>query len=124
MNGQWLGRYSGSNTGTLFINLDDIGPHYAGNVFAYDDNSSLPFIYSYIQTPDKQTSCHLSLELASLHPQTGDPSNWAQISSLFAPNVVCPRRAEADFQLDNGVLKVRWTTDIQTFGTADIAATR
>jgi hypothetical protein len=123
VNGQWLGRYSGTNSGTLFINLDDMGSHYAGNVFAYDDNASLPFIYSYIQTPDKQTSCHLSLDLAPLHPQTGDPSNWTQVSSLFAPNVVCPRRAEADFQLDNAILKVRWTTDIQTFGSADIAAT-
>ena len=28
MNGQWLGRYSG----TIFINLDDMGSHYAGNV--------------------------------------------------------------------------------------------
>jgi hypothetical protein len=41
MNGQWLGRYSGTNSGTLFINLDDMGSHYAGNVFAYDDNTSL-----------------------------------------------------------------------------------
>jgi hypothetical protein len=124
MNGQWLGRYSGTNNGTLFINLDDMGSHYAGNVFAYDDNTSLPFTYSYIRTPNKQTSCHLSLELAPLHPHTGDPSNWIQISSLFAANTVCPRRAEADFELDNGVLKVRWRTDIETFGSADIVATR
>ena len=83
-----------------------------------------PFIYSYIRTPDKQPSCHLGLELSPLHPHTGDPSNWVQISSLFPPNVVCPRRAEADFELDNAVLKVRWRTDIETFGSADIPATR
>jgi FRG domain len=123
MNGQWLGRYTGTNSGTLFINLDDMGSHYAGNVFAYDDNTSLPFIYSYIRTPNKQTPCHLCLDLAPLHPHTGDPSNWTQISSLFPPNAVCPRRAEADFELDNAVLKVRWRTDIETFGSADIAAT-
>jgi hypothetical protein len=124
MNGQWLGRYSGTNNGTLFINLDDMGSHYAGNVFAYDDNTSLPFAYSYIRTPDKQTSCHLCLDFVPLHPHTGDASTWAQISSLFAPSVTFPRRAEADFDLDNGTLKVRWKTDIGTFGSADIAATR
>ena len=124
MNGQWLGSYSGTNNGILFINLDDMGSHYAGNLFAYDDNTSLPFAYSYIRTPDKQTSGHLCLDLVPLHPHTGDASPWAQISSLFAPNVTFPRRAEADFDLDNGTLKVRWKTDIGTFGSADIAATR
>lgn len=125
MNGQWLGRYSGTNSGTLFINLDDMGSHYAGNVFAYDDNPSQPHIYAYIRTPNKETSCHLCLDLAPLHPVTGDPvANWTQISPLFAPNVTCPRRAEVDLELGEGVLKARWKTDIETFGSADIAATR
>jgi hypothetical protein len=76
MNGQWLGRYSGSNTGKLFINLDDMGSHYAGNVFAYNDNTSLPHTYAYVRTPDKSRSHHLCLDLAPLHPQTGEASNW------------------------------------------------
>ena len=37
--------------------------------------------------------------------------------------MTCPRRAEADFELANGTLKVRWKTDIETFGTAAISAT-
>jgi hypothetical protein len=124
MNGQWLGRYSGTNSGILFVNLDDMGSHYAGNVFAYNDNTTLPSAYSFIRTPSKQTSCHLCLDLAPLHPHTGDPSNWTQISALFASNVTFPRQAEADFDLVNGVLKIRWKTDIGTFGSADIPATR
>jgi hypothetical protein len=124
MKGQWLGRYTGTNSGTLLINLDDMNSHYAGNVFAYDDNSSNPSAASYIRTPDKQMPCHLCLDLSPLHPHTSDPSSWPQISALFAPNVVFPRRAEADFDLDEGTLKVSWRTDIGTFGSADIAATR
>jgi hypothetical protein len=124
MNGQWLGRYSGTNSGTLFINLDDMGSHYAGNAFAYDDNPSLPHTYAYVRTPNKETSCHLCLELAPLHPHTGEPANWNQISPLFGPSIIFPKRAEADLELADGVLKVRWKTDIETLGSGDIAATR
>jgi hypothetical protein len=59
MNGQWLGRYSGTNNGTLFINLDEMGSHYAGNVFAYDDNAYLPHTYSYIRTPSRRRTTSL-----------------------------------------------------------------
>lgn len=124
MNGQWLGRYSGTNSGTLFINLDDMGSHYAGNVFAYDDNAALPHIYASIRTPNKEASCSLCLDLAPLHPHTGDPAIWNQISAFFGPSVTCPMRAEAHFELAYGVLKVRWKTDIETLGSADIMATR
>lgn len=124
MNGQWLGRYSGSNAGTLFINLDDRGTHYAGNVFAYDDNQLLPHTYAYIRTSDKGESHHLTLELAPVHPQTGDPSSWSQVAPFFAPNIVFPKSAEVDLKLDNTELKLRWKTDIETVCSADISATR
>jgi hypothetical protein len=124
MNGQWLGRYTGSNTGTLFINLDDMGSYYAGNVFAYDDNTSLPYTYTYVRTPDKSSFHHLCLDLAPLHPHTGEPSNWNQVIPLFAPNIGSPKRAEMDFQFDEKGLKVRWKTDIETVGSADITKTR
>jgi hypothetical protein len=42
MNGQWTGRYSGSTSGLLLIDLDDMDTHYEGRMFAYDDNPSLP----------------------------------------------------------------------------------
>jgi hypothetical protein len=40
MNGQWLGRYTGTNSGTLVIELDDMETHYEGRAYAYDDNSA------------------------------------------------------------------------------------
>lgn len=124
MKGQWLGRYSGTNSGTLFINLDDMGAHYAGNIIAYDDNTSNPHTYAYVETPNKEASCHLCLELAPLHPQTGDPANWAQIAPLFASNIIFPKRAEANLDWLNGTLKITWKTDIGTFGSGEIPATR
>lgn len=42
MNGQWLGQYTGTNSGSLVIDFDDMGTHYEGRAFAYDDNNSMP----------------------------------------------------------------------------------
>jgi hypothetical protein len=53
MNGQWIGRYSGTNSGLLVIDLDDMATHYEGRAFAYDDNLSLPSTFAFIKTPDK-----------------------------------------------------------------------
>jgi hypothetical protein len=33
MNGQWLGKYEGTNQGLMVANLDDMGSFYQGVVF-------------------------------------------------------------------------------------------
>lgn len=124
MNGQWLGRYNGTSTGRIFINLDDIGTCYAGHVLVYDDNKSMPGTHVFIKTPDKQTACHLSVDVRPLDPRTGDPSSWEQVTSAFAPDIVFPKRAEIDCKIEGAILKVTWTTDIGTSGSAEIAKTQ
>jgi hypothetical protein len=74
MNGQWIGRYSGTNSGLLVIDLDDMGTHYEGRAFAYDDNPSMPSTFAFIKTPDKSSTFQLSLDLLPVNPHTGNPS--------------------------------------------------
>jgi hypothetical protein len=75
MNGQWLGRYSGSNSGRLVIDFDDVGTHYEGRAFAYDDNyPSLPATFAFIKTPSKASTFELCLDLLPVNPRTGDPA--------------------------------------------------
>jgi hypothetical protein len=96
MNGQWMSRYTGSNSGLLVIDLDDMGTHYEGRAFVWDDNPSLPGTFVFIKTPDKAASCHLSLDLSPVNPRTGDVASWDQIAPLFPPGVIFPRRAEVN----------------------------
>jgi len=124
MNGQWLGSYDGTNSGRIFVNLDDMGTHYAGNVTVYSDNPSMPHTYAFIRTPDKKNACHLSVEVRPVDPRTGDPSSWNNISSLFTPGTIFPARAEVDCKIEGSILKVTWTTNIGTFGSTEIAKTR
>jgi len=55
MNGQLIGRYSGTNSGVLVIDMDDMDTHYEGRVFAYDDTPSLPDAFAFIKTPTRPT---------------------------------------------------------------------
>jgi hypothetical protein len=54
MNGQTVGTYSGTNTGLLVADLDDIGTSYAGDVFAYDNDISYPRSFACVELPKDQ----------------------------------------------------------------------
>jgi hypothetical protein len=127
MNGQWLGRYSGSNSGVLVIDLDDLVTYYEGRGFAYDDNyPTLPATFSIIKTPDKTTGCELCLDLLPVNPRTGEPQPWDQIAALYPPGIAFPSKATAKLALgaDGRTLNVTWQTNIGTFGTASLPKTR
>jgi hypothetical protein len=124
MNGQWIGPYTGSNSGLLVVDLDDMGTHYEGRAFAWEANSSMPSTSVSIKTQNKAASCDLYLDLSPVNPRTDDAASWDQIAPLFPPNVIFPRRAEVNINWNGQILKVNWKTDIGTFGAAEIPKTR
>jgi hypothetical protein len=123
MNGQWLGRYGGANSGTLIVELDDMGAHYEGRAFAYDDDTTQPSTFALVKTPDKQPAHNLRIPLFPLDPRTGDPTTWNQLASAF-PNTVFPTYADIDFKLTDEFLIVSWKTNIETAGSAEIARSK
>ena len=80
MNGQWIGRYSGTNSGLLVIDCDDMETHYEGRAFAYDENPVLPGTFAFIKTPDKSGDWQLSADLLPLDPRIGEPSAWDKVA--------------------------------------------
>jgi len=127
MNGQWIGRYSGSNSGRIVADLDDRETHFEGPVTIYDDNQKMPFSWAYIKTPDRNTVFEICLDVFPLDPRTGDPApSWEQITALFPPNISFPKKATASFSVDEDgrTLKVQWKTDIGTFGAASLPRSR
>lgn len=127
MNGQWLGRYSGSNSGFLIIDLDDIDTHYEGRAFAWDDNTSMPATSTFVKTTDKSNTFELCLDLLPVNPRTGNPvASWDQVAAFFPSGVTFPRRATVNISMDGDgqILRVRWRTDIDTFGSGELAMSR
>jgi hypothetical protein len=127
MNGQWLGKYTGTNSGSLVIDFDDMGTHYEGCAFAYDDNNSMSASFIYTKTPDKSGIFELCLDILPVNPRTGDPvPSWDQVAALFPPTITFPRRVTVNVSLEEKgkTLRVSWKTDIGTFGSAALPKSR
>jgi hypothetical protein len=45
MHGQWIGKFTGSNTGQAVVDIDDKGDHFEGYAFMFDDNTKYIHIY-------------------------------------------------------------------------------
>jgi FRG domain len=123
MNGQWMGRYSGSTTGLLVIDLDDMGTHYEGRACAYEDNLLQPSTFVTIRTPDKESAFQLTLETHPIDPRTGEPTSWNLIAPML-PGINFPCRAQVNASREGQALNVNWTTDINTSGQAQLPETR
>lgn len=124
MNGQWIGRFSGSNSGQLVIDLDDRGTHFEGIACAYDDDPLLPGTFVRVKTADKQPTFQDRLPVFPIDPRTGEPNEWANLQALFPQGMNVPKFVSVSLNSQDDVLKVEWKTDIDTAGSAEIRRTK
>lgn len=122
MNGQWIGSYTGTNGGTLVIELDDLGDCYEGWAFAYDDNPNLPSTCAYIRTKDKAPVFQQTIEIFPIDPLTGDDSTWESIKGKY-PGVTFGNKADVKIEYRQKELYVEWTTSAGSKGSATLPKT-
>jgi hypothetical protein len=122
MNGQWLGTYSGTNSGVLVIDIDDQGSHYEGHAYAFDEQENLSATIASIVTPDKSSSQTLRVPLHALSKETGREMTDEAAAAAF-PGIGLPRSASATFAVEAERLSVSATTDIGTSITAILPRT-
>lgn len=123
MNGQWIGAYDGSNKGFLVVELDEVNTHFSGIACAYDAIPGYPGTFLHVHIPKGDTPFRGKLPLRPIHPDTGEPTYWDAISERF-PGITHPTTADVTLELVDDVLKVSWTTDIGTHGTAGLPRSR
>jgi len=125
MNGQWLGTYSGTNSGLCVLDIDNMGEYYQGYAYVIDDGNArpMPSTFAPIKTPDKGNTFQLSLEVYPIHPQTGDPTTWAQIENIY-PEVIFPTQANVNWSWDGLHITINWLTNIGTHGSANLDKSR
>jgi hypothetical protein len=116
LNGQWIARYSGSNTGLLVAELDDVGDHYEGTAFLADDMPGNPNSVASIRTTSKADAGHI--ENAPVRPfdKLGNLIPTSAIEQLKMKGLSFPDSVAIDFNLREGQLSVEWKTSIGTFG--------
>jgi FRG domain len=120
MNGQWLGKYEGTNQGLMVANLDDMGSFYQGVVYLNEDDPSKPSTAAWVKTLDKSTTFNLEhVHLSPINPSNGLTDHWQNVQHWY-PNVTFPNYANVVGRLDGGILNFQWSTDIGTNGVSTL----
>lgn len=123
INGQWVGRYTGTNSGLLVIELDDMSTHYEGSAYAYDDNPALASAFASIKTPSKDTAQTVEVQPLPIDRNTMQVISWDELEKTH-PGIAFPRTAEVSFRLDGDSLAVSARTSIGTTIDAVLPRTR
>ena len=118
LRGQWIGSYSGTNTGDLVIDIDELSDMFSGTAYAYDNTGLTDFVAQITINP-KTNGGQFTLPLQPVNPVTRNPDKWDNVARMFPPNIVVPKTADVTLNLrSDDLLEVSFETDIQTNGRA------
>jgi hypothetical protein len=115
MNGQWTGTFSGTNNGALVIEVDDVGGGYEGSVIAADQNSAHPSVLGEFLAPKGQREFTIRVLLSAVERTTGRPILDEELRQRF-PNSTPAKYADTHWNVEDGQIKVHWSTDVGTEG--------
>lgn len=124
LKGQWIARYSGSNAGTLVLDLDEFDDYFAGTAVAWDDNPAHPNALIRLQTPTKSYSQRLSNCSVIPLDRLGNFLRPDQIQQVSESGIVMPATLDVDLQLTEDAVAATWRTSIGTSGTANATASK
>jgi len=116
--GQWIAPYTGTNTGILVIELDEIGDHYEGTACAWDNGSDVNSMVS-IRTPSKDPVQGLRKIPVKPMDHMGkylQPADMEQLKST--KGIHFPDTVDVDLTFDGLKLSAQWLTSIGTAGAA------
>lgn len=124
MRGQWMGKSTGTNTGTVIANFDELQSHYQGIAYLLDDNGLIPSSAAFFKTEDKNSNFHFRANITPIDPITGVFANWENIKQHFKPDVQVPQYADVKGSWNNDSMNLSWNTPIGTNGTIALLRSR
>jgi FRG domain-containing protein len=119
MNGQWIRPYTGTNNGTLVLELDDVGNEYEGVAFAYNSSRDQPTIFAELKIQKAQPKQSVRVQLPPIERGSGviiSPENLAKIYPTLTPATY----ADTEWDISPSQISLRWITNIGTNGTAQV----
>ena len=120
MNGQWIGQYTGSDSGSIIVNLDDMGDHYEGIAFLTSTDKKLPAVAVGLKTENKTKIFKLKTPMIlPIDPRTGLMTVWDNVKQLY-PNITFSKEAEVSGDWNEQRLVLSWSTDQGVTGSATI----
>jgi hypothetical protein len=127
MHGQWVGRYEGTNTGELIIDIDHCGDHFSGSAVVFDDENLPGSFVTFRTTSCDPAHAFEGLQVGALDPVTGNFVDLDELKARYTAQgleLQFPRTADVKIGLDSGQLRAEWTTDVGSAGTAVLPPSR
>jgi hypothetical protein len=114
---QWIGRYTGSNSGRFVIELDEIGDHYEGAAVAWDENPGSLHALIRFGTSSKGNTHHIENVPVTIINNNGDPvSAELPQSAKETRGITYPATVTVDIRFSGRNLSVKWQSSIGTHG--------
>ena len=86
MRGQWLGNFTGTNSGRATVDIDEVGRRFRGYAYMYESNVGLPSTRADINVSIPTGNVlQARLPLQPIHPMTGDATTWAALAASYPP---------------------------------------
>jgi FRG domain len=119
MKGQWIGPYTGTNSGLFVIDLDKIRDRYQGTVFAYSQNAALPPMMGQVSIPEGQSRASLRIELVPVDRDTANLLDQNALAAKF-PAAQVPKYADTAWEIAQNQISIAWETDVGTSGSGTV----
>lgn len=112
LNGQWIGEYSGSEMGSIVVNIDERREYYQGTAVLLRNDPILPNSVVSFQTSEKTSKFQFRTGvILALDPQTGSGLPLEELQRRLGPNGVFSKYADVTGTVDASSLTLSWVTD-------------
>jgi hypothetical protein len=94
MRGQWLGAYSGTNSGFVTVDIDEVGNRFWGYAYLWDNDPALPHTRADINVAKPAANNLVArLPLLPIDRITGEVSSWPVIARKYPVGTQFPSYA-------------------------------
>jgi hypothetical protein len=114
--GQWTTKYSGTNSGKLVVDIDEVGPGYWGTACLWDDAPQRPCSLAKFATATKDTRHEIKNISVTAIDQRGNAFDAAAMADLATKGLIFPKTADVEFELKGGDLHIAWKTGVGSSG--------
>ena len=118
LNGQWVGRYSGSSSGEIVVNIDERLYGHLGEAFMVgDDPATSSSLVAHFTIASKESSFKFrTTRIDWFDPARGDFVRLEQFAPKFPADTVFSKYADVEGSFDAATLTLSWKTDVGTTG--------
>ncbi|MGB8523202.1 MAG: hypothetical protein WCD43_09560 [Candidatus Acidiferrales bacterium] len=88
LNGQWIGKYTGTDDGSIHLNIDEDESDYVGVAYLFTD-PKLPTVIAYFAFPKKTGEFSFRTDkILAIDPGTSLPVTWESIKAKYPEDTI------------------------------------